>query len=428
MAMAMTMAMAMAASVATVPEGRRSRRRGRFGGRSRGEWLMRGGAAVLAAIAGYGALTFTLAGVVKSDAARAHALAPYDGRLTARLAAAIGDPEASSSARRESDAFARLALRQDPTAVAAASALGFNADARGDPTFARRAFAYAERLSRRDPTTQLWAIEDAVARGDVRGAILHYDMALRVKPELGGLLFPVLASASSVPSVQPELVRTLSAKPLWAEAFVNYVAVDNSSDARTISSLFQRLSRLGMTLPEPATAGLVNRLIADGHLADAWTYYASLRGGAPRDRSRDENFSARLSAPTPFDWVTVDDSGIVGSIGAGAFDFSAPPSVGGPMLRQAQLLPPGKYRLTGRTSDIEQPAGAGPYWVLACANGRELGRIDVPSSAASKGRFSGGFDVPSGCPSQTLTLIARPTESVAGLSGRITHASLVRFR
>lgn len=428
MATAMIMAMAMVASVAKVPDGRRSRRRGWLGRRSRVEWVMRGATAAVAAVAGYGAVTFSLAGVVKSDPARAYALAPYDGRLTGRLAAAIGDPEADAAARRESDVLARSALRQDPTAVAAASALGFNAQARGDLTFARRAFSYAEHLSRRDPTTQLWAIEDAVARGDVKGAMRHYDIALRVKPELGGLLFPVLAAASGVPSVQPELVRTLSAKPLWAEAFVNYVAIGNGSDPRTIAALFQRLTASGMALPEPATAGLVRALFADGHVAEAWAYYASLRRGARRDRSRDPGFTTRLIAPSPFDWIPIDDGGVVGSTGAGAFDFSAPPSVGGPMLRQAQLLPPGKYRLTGRAADIDQPSQAQPYWVLACSNGRELGRLDIANSPSSGGGFAGEFEVPLDCPIQTLTLIARPAETVGGLSGRVTRASLVPSR
>ncbi len=423
MVMAMIMAMAMVVSVTNVADGRRFRRRGWLVRHSRGEWLVRVGVAAFVAIAGYGAVTFTVAGVVRSDAARAYALAPYDGRITGRLAASIGDPEANLTARRESDALATLALRQDPTVVSAASALGFNAQAKGNLATARRAFFYAEQLSRRDTMTQLWAIEDAVTRGDVKGAIRHYDIALRVKPELGGLLFPVLAAASDVPSVRAELVGTLTRRPTWAEAFVNYVAVGNGTNSRMIARLFQRLGRSGMPLPEPATAGLVRTLLADGHVAEAWSYYASIRRGASRDRSRDPDFSARLSAPTPFDWLTVDDGGIVGSVDAGAFSFSAPPSVGGPMLRQVQLLPPGQYRLTGRSADIEQLASAQPYWVLTCQDGRELGRVEVPA-AGQQGLFSGTFVIPTGCPIQTLILIARPAEAVAGVSGRIERTSL----
>lgn len=81
--------------------------------------------------------------------------------------------------RREADRLARLALRQDPTAVAALATLGLNAQIRGDTNSARRYFAYSDKLSRRSLTTRLWAIEDAVARDDIPAALRNYDVALR---------------------------------------------------------------------------------------------------------------------------------------------------------------------------------------------------------------------------------------------------------
>ncbi|MDT9096849.1 hypothetical protein RSW32_26335, partial [Escherichia coli] len=77
-----------------------------------------------------------------------------------------------------------------------------NAQLHGDVGAARRLFAYGQRLSRRDNSTQLWAIEDAVARNDIPDVLRHYDVALRTSPNLADILYPVLASASADPAIR----------------------------------------------------------------------------------------------------------------------------------------------------------------------------------------------------------------------------------
>ena len=213
--MVMNMVTAMVASVTKRPD-RPSRSGGRLARRFRKEWPVRTGLAALVAALGYANVSFTLAEALRRDAERAHALAPYDGRMTARLAGVLSGPEATASDRSRGDDLARKALRQDPVNVPAAAALGFNAQVRGDVATARRAFTYAERLSRRDPMTQLWAIEEAVARNDIGDAVRHYDIALRVKPEMSEVLFPVLAAASVEAPVQAQLVRTLRVRTHWS--------------------------------------------------------------------------------------------------------------------------------------------------------------------------------------------------------------------
>lgn len=125
----------------------------------------------------------------------------------------------------------------------------------------------------------------------------------------------------------------------------------------------------------------------------------------------------------------IDDGSMAASIlsagEGGVFDFAAPPGVGGALLRQAQLLPPGRYRIDGVSGGIEQDAHALPYWVLSCRrDGRELGRVTVPASNRSGGRFGGELVVPAGCPAQLLTLVARPSELVGGSVGRIERVQL----
>ena len=108
----------------------------------------------------------------------------------------------------------------------------------------------------------------------------------------------------------------------------------------------------------------------------------------------------------------------------GLFDFTVTTGVGSVLLRQMQMLPPGKYRLVGISAMIDQSTDARPYWSLICDGGSELGRVAIPNSADANGLFAGGFVVPDDCPMQTLALIAPPSDAVGGLVGQIDSVQL----
>lgn len=384
---------------------------------------------MVAVVLGYYGVTFSLAQVlVKQEPALAYRLAPYDGRITAAYATSLSGPDATPKDRAKADALAKRALRQDPTVAGAAATLGLNAYIRGDKASARSYFTYAQKLSRRDLRTQLWMIEDAVQRNDIPSALHQYDVTLRVFPNMGDLLFPVLGSAISDTTIRNELVKTLANRPSWEKGFIAFMA-GNSPDPTSTAALFTSLRKAGIGVPELANAGATNALMAAGQFDAAWSYYAAIRPGADRRRSRDPRFDANLETPSQLDWTPINDgSGLTTSIQSGIFDFAAPASVGGPMLQQLQLLPPGRYRLSGHSVGIEQAAGAQPYWTLRCQNGRELGRVEVPNSNVANGNFNGSFAVPADCPVQTLVLTARASDAVAGLSGQLDRVELAPAR
>ena len=396
------------------------------------EWLIRLGLALVLAALGGQSVTRTIAYAIRGSAPeQAHALAPEDGRITALLAAKLSGAEASLAERARADRLAREALRQDPTAVTAASVLGINAQVRGDTRKARRLFNYSQALSRRDVQTQVWAIEDAVGRGDVAGALLHYDIALRTSPNAPDLLFPILAPAISAGGVRAALVRTMARKPLWYPAFVSYVA-QNGPDPRATADLFQALRRAGVPISGDADSALIATLLNKDAAGEAWAYYATVRSVQDRNRSRDPQFAVRSDTPTPFDWILLNDTGMSASIQRGqagnVFEFAAPASLGGALLTQVQMLPPGEYRLEGRGEGIDQPNDSHPYWALTCRGGSELGRVVLPNSAQAGGTFSGRFVVPPNCPVQALTLFAQPSSAVAGVAGRIDRVLLSQVR
>ncbi|WP_156357798.1 hypothetical protein [Sphingomonas sp. Leaf62] len=393
---------------------------------------MRGTLAIAAAGLGTVSVAHSLAYTMRGSApAQAHALAPWDGRITALLSEQLSAPNATPADRGRADELAQRALRQDPTAVAAVATLGINAQVRDDTAAARRIFAYSEKLSRRDLRTRLWANEDAVARGDIPGALRNYDIALRTSRIAPDLFFPVLVNAIGDENIRVALARTLAGRPPWGEQFI-MTTVSNAPDSRAAADLLYLLRLKRVPLPVDASSILTERLIREGYFDDAWRFYATFTPGVKREESRNPKFAVIPGAPTPFDWMPATDGGIIGTIQQsgqdGFFDFSVPTSLSGPLLQQTQILQPGGYTLTGRSSGIEQGGSALLYWVLACAEGRELGRVTVPNSSQNNGRFNGHFVVPTNCPVQKLQLVARPSDALPGVSGRIDEVQLYAKR
>jgi hypothetical protein len=382
------------------------------------------------AFVGYASVAHSLAQAMRTRApAQAVALASWDGRMTAALARKLIGPDADQAIKTRSERLARLALRQDATTVAAATTLGLHAQLRGESAKARRLLAYSETLSRRDFQTHLWAIEDAVARDDMRGALRRYDAALRTSRTAPDILFPVLRSAISDPVIRTELVRTLLQGPAWTEAFV-YDVARNAPDPLAAANLFGDLTRAGIHVGDDPSAFLIGKLVASGHFETAWRQYRLSRPKADRTRSRDPHFTADLDVPAPFDWAVVNEAGLSASIQSaderGVFYFSAPAGVGGTVLSQLQMLTPGDYVLEGRSAGIDQPARSRPYWVLSCRNSGEVGRVDLPPSGQANGHFRGRFTVPAGCAVQSLTLVVRASDAVDGVSGEIHMVTLRR--
>lgn len=396
--------------------------------RRRLAWGVRAALALIAAALGCISVTRTLAGVLEDrDPARAHALAPNDARVMAALAEKKFTNNPDGNPLSATAQLAHRAILRDPTAVRAVATLGLQAQMRGDTAQARRIFNYAQMLSRRHLTTQLWEIENAVSRGDAAQTLRHYDIALRTSSRAPDVLFPVLGSAISEQEVRQDLLVLLRQRPLWAADFVGFVAA-GGTDPKAVAQLYQGLRGSGVPITAEAVSFLINRLIDVGAVDDAWRYYASFRGVSDRRVSRDPSFSSNLSTPSVFDWTPNSDAGIVTSFqrgpAGGLFDFATSSGIGGVILQQLQFLPPGHYRLEGRSAGIEQPAASLPYWILSCRGGGEIGRVVVPNSTQDGGRFAGSFTVPAQCQVQMLGLVVRSSDTVSGVAGQILRVRL----
>lgn len=372
-------------------------------------------------------LSDTLAqAVARADPQRAHALAPWNGVIAARLAEREFSITPSASTDSRPYRLAQLALRQDATAAGALNVIGMTAQARRDTTAARAAFAHALTLSRRELPARIWAIEEAVARGDIRQALANYDVALKTSRSATDLLFPVLGTAIAEPRIRSELLRVLSSNPVWKPALVKYLATSGKNPLATLALLREG----GEALPVDAEdrVNLVNALLAKGDVAAAWTYYRTFRDGAQRTRSNDPRFAVRIAHRSRFDWNLAETPGISASLQAtasdGGIDFAIAPGAGGPIVEQALYLPPGQYLLTTRAEEVGSAATdlqTRPYWKLACSNGKELARLSLVSPESA----TVSFTVSPACPWQSLQLVARSPSGFSGIQGRVRQASVV---
>ncbi|QYU68623.1 hypothetical protein J4558_00275 [Leptolyngbya sp. 15MV] len=384
-------------------------------------------AIVLAAL-GIASVGQTAAVIIqKSSPEQALMLGPGNGVTTALAAERVFLLSPSKEPDSRAAQLAKQALRSDPTAIKGVTVLALQAQLRGETEGARELFKYALLLSRRELQPHVWAIEEGVERGDIAGVLRTYDLALRTSRGSRETLFAPLANGLREPMVRRRIVEMVADRPEWKDDFLRHVATlgdDPASGAR----FFQDMRAAGLSPPEEFDAGLVSQFIARGQYEEAWRYYSSFREVASRDAARDPDFLLDNITRTEFDWHFTSNPGFSAVIlrdgDEGQFDFSTPPSSGGPLLRQLQLLPPGSYRLSGVTRDIEQPDSSLPYWVLECRDGRELGRVAVPNSASMSGRFGGTLVVPANCPVQILSFMARPTSARGGLVGQIRRAIL----
>ena len=393
------------------------------------EWVARGVLAIGAAWLGFHAVTHSLAYVVRVRATeQAHAMAPGNARITALLAVRMLRPGAKPEDFARAKGLARTALRQDASVVDAVATLALLAQGRQDHAQAQRLFAYSKRLSRRDLRSRLGMIEESVARNDVPGALRNYDIALRTSRLSSEILFPVLSSAITDTMVRRHLIDMLAKQPPWAGAFISHVTM-HGSDALAAAALLRALHRQRVGTPPDAPAIIIDRLLAQNEGQAAWAFYATVVQGTEPRRSRDPSFDKGPEVASAFDWRALQGSGISTTLqrdaDGGIFDFSVVTSVGGPLLRQTQVLPPGDYILEGRSAGIDQADGSLPYWSLTCLSGREIGRVAVPNSDQNDGGFAGKLTVPADCPVQQLTLVASASDKVGGVTGQI-HQTAIR--
>ncbi len=336
---------------------------------------------------------------------------------------AHADLEAGNVAAARRLAF--MALRRDPTVLPAIQTLGLSTGGASNFGQAARLLAYAQRLSRRNLQTHLWAIEYSVNKGDISGALASYDRALRTSIVARDVLFPVLASAAGAPAIARVLAVYLGRKPLWYDAFLWFIGSDTQVTPATAVRLFSLATRAGAPVQPAALSALVSRSLDTEQYGEAWAAYALLRPGADRRHVRNSSFRHLADVPAAFDWTLASDGSIQAQSDGTDLIVEAGSGATGVAVQQRQMLPVGRYQLSVTNGAV--PVGAALIWSLSCQSGLELARLSVTAQSSGR-KVSPVFSVPIDCSVQNLALTADASEVPTGLRVVVKNAVIAPLR
>ena len=326
--------------------------------------------------------------------------------------------------RRKALDLARAALARDAGNVNALAAFGLASD---KPKQVAAVFTAADRLSRRNLIVQVWMIENAVAKGDVSGALRQYDIALRTSRAAPSMLFPVLVDATSNDQLLPAIAKTLAQRPLWGGLYLQQLA-QSGKDLHRIALLFAMLKQQGVATGAAADTALYTRLLGAQLFDDAWKVYASDHRGAQHAAVRGDTFGEDPVVKTPYDWQLSDNEFVTARIeqttsAKGELIFTTAAGEGGDVARQTLSLTPGTYTLQAEVGAIEAADAQPAYLRVVCLpSGTELARKPL----LLQGTNGVSFSVSAECPAQTLSIVAPPASGLGTVNGTIRSVRLAR--
>lgn len=382
---------------------------------------------------GRGRIVYTamlvMAGIVLGWLSLANATSLVLGKKNPALAMRFGYPSADteaalafSIATSNPDAaqlpqarrLAQAALRREPVNATAAVALGMIATIERRADLSRSLIQYSERVSRRNAVAQLWMIEDQVAHGNIAGALVHYDRAMLVSPNLRPTLIPILVQASADPAIARSLSVIMARRPLWWADALGPIIFQGPAPAVTLPIVLGRMKLRPGNDAERAflTAGM-RRLADAGAFEQANALYGSAGGRAMTGGNlvRNGDFEAESPLP-PFDWSLHNEAGLTATVqprdgGGRALFLSVDQEHGGELARQLLQLKPGRYRFAALAGDVAGDEFERPQVRLTCASAGSTVAMDLRLVAANgQGAPSQvDFAIPgSGCPAQWLSI------------------------
>jgi hypothetical protein len=348
----------------------------------------------------------------------------------------IADQGAAATVDAETLKLARESLKRQALNPVALRLIGIGASVKGGFAAGRPAMSAANRLSRRDLPTQFWLIEEAVSRGDVAGALGHYDHALRTKPGSQQLLFPVLTSAVEDPALWPAFGRYVREPAPWLGDFARF-SIRNSAKPRAIAEFLRRSGGLPHEEVYAALeAELLKRLAEADAFADAGRYYRSLDGANPAILTEAGFTGATTEARfAPLTWELFASPGISSAFlrdetgEAIRLHATMEGSTTGAVARKIIYAQPGRYRFRAIQRTAAAGEGATAQWELRCGGSRGANIIWSKSVAllADGSTVDEVIAIPAGCGAITLRLLAAAGTSPGGIEAIFGPASLARL-
>ena len=265
----------------------------------------------------------------------------------------------------------------------------------------------SERVSRRDPVTQLILLDAAARAGDLNRTLSHYDVLLSTTPQVASALSAQLTSAVGNEEVASQLYRYGDRE--WFIAFLS-AAASSAPDPRSVADLVKKTRQLS----DPAAAKrlgppLLQSLVKAGHIADAFDLVGAIAQGSKDWRVFHFSEATLNWRMAPLTWTLLASPQARAEYTApGAVAVTVAPLVQAQVLRRITGLAPGRYRLDQTVTYPSAPS-ATLQWRLKCLHGasasqpvwqhRMSGGVQAGSSASE-------ITIPAECQYQEWTLTA----------------------
>jgi hypothetical protein len=332
---------------------------------------------------------------------------PIDG--DSRLADAnerVGEALTDSEIRQAVDRSTG-ALRAAPASAIGLRILGQAYLLSGERDKAESLMLLAGKRNVRDADVQLWLFRDGLQARRYGDAYTRADLLMRRHGEMNQTIYPTLVAGFQDPAARAALLALMRRGPSWREDFFNAAAADPSGITQWL------LANLAAS-PHPPTEREVGLVVQALAAQGKWSQVRSLWGQfGPRDGAllTDGDFEKPPREP-PFGWTFLDSDGAVAAIerlenGRGRGLFTQFPSGRKSGLAEALVvLPPGRYRMSGRGKVDQLPSGALFQWSVACSDNSQVLFQFAFTSTGDWRKFEGEFETPAaGCEAQSVRLL-----------------------
>jgi hypothetical protein len=335
-------------------------------------------------------------------------------------------PMTEAMQRQAREGLARLPLAFEPFYVTARAA-----EQKGD---LRRAIALMEEVRRRrhsHPAARMQLMIYYVKAERFPEALSEIDFVLRRNEELRPALLPELVKLVALPNGRAALATILARDPVWKKEFFTAAGKGKlaTSDARDLYERVRALKPRADLMPERQL--ILETQAASGDYAGArQTWLASLpqqeRGS---NRFMFDGAFRGLRAAAPFGWTFKDvDAGRAEPTKDGQRTYLDVTYFGGQkvvLAEQMLALPPGRHSLRLIARSPNGITSGRFIWRVTCLpGGNQIGALDITPATAGNRPFGGVFTVPSGCPGQSLSLIAEPGDVAASVNLEIAQMEI----
>ncbi len=252
-------------------------------------------------------------------------------------------------------------------------------------------------------------------------ALSEIDVVLRRNEELRPALLPELTKLVADPRGRAALATILARGPTWREEFFAFARARKiaTRDARDLYERIRALKPNGDLMLERQLI-LESQAASGDYLGARQTWLAGLpaQERGPSRLMFDGAFRG-TRAPGPFGWTFKDvDAGRAEAAKDGQRTYLDVAYFGGQnvsLADQMLALPPGRHILRLIARSPNGISSGRLSWRLTCLpGGSQIGLLDMGRAADANRRFSAAFTVPaSGCPGQSLSLVAEPGDVAA---------------